>query len=59
MSWAGNLRAQVEAEFREAQRVRGAIVERDTKPENIPIETANEVEKQETARPRRIVGGRA
>lgn len=35
MAWSDDLRAQVLEEFRCAQRVRGGIVERDTKPENV------------------------
>lgn len=58
MAWSDDLRAQVLEEFRCAQRVRGGIVERDTKPENVAvarIATSIEAAKEANSRRRRIV----
>lgn len=59
MSWDGNLRRQIEADFRDVQRRRhGEPDTSDERPAVVltaPIaETAHVVEKPETRRPRRI-----
>jgi hypothetical protein len=58
MGWTRDLRGQVREEFRTAQRVRGGIVDRDTKPDNLShqeiVEIVNLPVRPKTTR-RRIV----